>query len=57
MEYLDMSSKNMNKKKIVDIQEKEENLATLKATQQLISEKTNIDERGVKLGGRTRAYS
>ena len=41
--YLDMSNKDMNKKKNVDIQEKEENLATLKATQKLISEKTNIE--------------
>jgi DNA-directed RNA polymerase alpha subunit len=31
--YLDMSNKDMNKRKNVDIQEKEENLATLKAMQ------------------------
>ena len=34
--YLDMSSTNSNEQKVVEIQEKKGNLATLKATQKLI---------------------
>ena len=46
--YLDMSNKDMKKRRNVDIKKQEVNSATLKATQNLISKKTNKDERGVK---------